>query len=153
MLLLVGSVSRLMADSRSFIAINPCKVSPMMTIWTVQMGDRSNPHLAGHIHSTCAIPGLQGICNVADDHHSLEGIRQDECQPATSAATRREDYVTNPGRKTKTNRLSMHEKLAMEFNERKLVYLKEDHAMKMQILHVELAMKEEERNMMQQQYQ
>ncbi|CAB1322550.1 unnamed protein product [Coregonus sp. 'balchen'] len=84
----------------------------MMTIWTVQMGDRSNPHLVGHIHSTCAIPGLQGIYNV------LGG------QPDTSTAARREDCVTNPGRRTKTKRLSMQEKLAMEFHERKLMYFK-----------------------------
>ncbi|CAB1332257.1 unnamed protein product [Coregonus sp. 'balchen'] len=114
-----------------------------MTIWTVQMGDRSNPHLVGNIHSTCAIPGLQGICNVADDHHCLVGIRQDEGQPTTSAAARREDWVTNLGRRTKTKRLSMCDKLAMEFNERKLMYLKEEHDMKMQIIYVELAMKEE----------
>lgn len=37
----------------------------------------------------------------------------------------------------------MHEKLAMEFHEHKLKYLKDEHEMKMKILHVELAMKEE----------
>ncbi|KAK6308726.1 hypothetical protein J4Q44_G00201890 [Coregonus suidteri] len=89
----------------------------------------------------------------ADDHHCLVGIRQDEGQPTTSAAARREDWVTNPGRRTKTKRLSMCDKLAMEFNERKLMYLKEEHDMKMQIINVELAMKEEERNRKQQQYQ
>ncbi|CAB1325701.1 unnamed protein product [Coregonus sp. 'balchen'] len=57
----------------------------------------------------------------ADDHHSLEGIREDEGQPATSAAARRKDCVTNPGWRTKTKRLSMHEKLAMEFHVRKLI--------------------------------
>ncbi|CAB1313593.1 unnamed protein product [Coregonus sp. 'balchen'] len=51
-------------------------------------------------------------------------------------------------------RLSMHEKLAMAFHECKLMYLKKEHDMKMQILYVELAMEEEEeRNMKQQPYQ
>ena len=76
----------------------------------------------------------------ADDHHSLEEIMQDEGQPTTSAAARREDCVR------------MHEKLTMEFHEHKLMYLKEEHDMKMQILHVVLVMKEE-RNRKQQQYQ
>ncbi|CAB1332578.1 unnamed protein product, partial [Coregonus sp. 'balchen'] len=67
----------------------------------------------------------------ADDHHSLDGIRQDEGQPTTSAAARREDCVTKPGRRTKTKRLCMHEKLAMEFHEHKLMYLKEEPDMKM----------------------
>ncbi|CAB1323588.1 unnamed protein product [Coregonus sp. 'balchen'] len=89
----------------------------------------------------------------ADDHHSLEGIRQEEGQPATSAAAKREDCITKPGQRIKTKMLSIHEKLDMEFHERKLMYLKEEHDLKMQILHVELAMKEEERNMKQQQYQ
>ncbi|CAB1344783.1 unnamed protein product, partial [Coregonus sp. 'balchen'] len=91
-------------------------------------------------------------CLEADDHHSLEGIRQDEGQPATSAAARREDCVTNPGWRTKTKRLSMQEKLAMEFPEHKLMYLKKEHDMKTRILHVELAMKKEERNRKHQQY-
>lgn len=82
----------------------------------------------------------------------LEGIRQDEGQPATFAAARREDCVTNPGQRTKTKRLSMHEKLAMEFHERRLMHLKEGHNMKIHILPVELAIKEEG-NMKQHQYQ
>ena len=47
---------------------------------------------------------------VADDHHSLEGVRQDEGQPATSAAARREDCVINPGLG-----LSMYEKAEYAF--------------------------------------
>jgi hypothetical protein len=47
----------------------------------------------------------------------------------------------------------MHEKLTMEFNELKLIYLKEEHVMKMQICYVELVPREEERNMKQHQYQ
>ncbi|CAB1326022.1 unnamed protein product [Coregonus sp. 'balchen'] len=84
-----------------------------MTIWTAQMGDHSNPLLVGH-NSTCAILGLQGICH---------GIRQDKGQPGGK-------IVTNPGRRTKTKRLSMHEKLAMEIHECKLMYLTEEHDMK-----------------------
>ncbi|CAB1311880.1 unnamed protein product [Coregonus sp. 'balchen'] len=93
------------------------------------------------------------MCHPRTAGNILEGIRPGEGQPATYAAARRKDCVTNPGRRTKTNRLSMHEELAMEFHERKLMYLKEDHDVKMQIINVELAMKEEERNMKQQQYQ
>ena len=39
----------------------------------------------------------------------------------------------------------MHEKLAVEFHEQKMKYLKEEHDMKMRILQVELDMKLEER--------
>ena len=39
----------------------------------------------------------------------------------------------------------MHEKLAFEFHEQKMKYLKEEHDMKMRILQVELDMKLEER--------
>ena len=39
----------------------------------------------------------------------------------------------------------MHEKLAFEFHEQKMKYLKEEHAIKMRILQVELDMKLEER--------
>lgn len=88
-----------------------------------------------------------------DDHQSLEVLRQDESQPTTAAAAWREDGVTNSGQMRRTKRLTMHEKLAMEFHEHKLKYLKDEHEIKMKILHVELAMKEEERNMKQQQYQ
>ena len=42
-------------------------------------------------------------------------------------------------------RMSMHEKLAFEFHEQKMKYLKEEHNMKMRILQVELDMKLEER--------
>lgn len=82
-----------------------------------------------------------------DDPHSLESIRPEEGQPATSAADRKKDCVTNLGRSTKTNKLTMHEKLTMEFCERKPTYLKEDHDVKLQIINVELAMKKEETNM------
>lgn len=47
--------------------------------------------------------------------------------------------------------MTIHEKLAIEFHERKLQYLKEEHEVKMKILHLELSMKE--RDMKQQQCQ
>ncbi|CAB1313479.1 unnamed protein product, partial [Coregonus sp. 'balchen'] len=87
---------------------------------------------------------------IPDDDH----LDSSDGRPFQSSfAARREDCVTTPGWRTKRKRLSMHEKLPMEFHERKLMYLKEEHDMTMQILHVELAMKEEERNRKQQQYQ
>ncbi|XP_045929983.1 myb/SANT-like DNA-binding domain-containing protein 3 [Micropterus dolomieu] len=88
-----------------------------------------------------------------DDHQSLEVLRQDESQPTTAAAAWREDGVTNSGQMRRTKRLTMYEKLSMEFHEHKVKYLKDEHEIKMKILHVDLAMKEEERNMKQQQCQ
>lgn len=43
-------------------------------------------------------------------------------------------------------RLSIHERLAIEFHEHKLKYLREEHEMKMKILQVELEMKIKERD-------
>ncbi|KAK2819649.1 hypothetical protein Q7C36_021295 [Tachysurus vachellii] len=80
-----------------------------------------------------------------DDHISLESPREGTCQPTTSEAARREDGVANLGRKT------IHETLAMDYDEHKLKYLKEEHEIKMKFPHIELVMKEEERNMKQQQ--
>ena len=55
----------------------------------------------------------------------------------------REDAATTFQQRPK--RMSMHEKLALEFHEQKMKYLKEEHDMKMRILQVELDMKLEER--------
>ncbi|KAK2868836.1 hypothetical protein Q7C36_000707 [Tachysurus vachellii] len=84
-----------------------------------------------------------------DDHVSLEGPREGTCQPTTSEAARREDGVANLGRKPK--RQTIQEKLTMDYHEHKLKYLKEEHEIKMKIFNIELALKEEERNMKQQQ--
>ncbi|CDQ70718.1 unnamed protein product [Oncorhynchus mykiss] len=102
------------------------------------------------MHSTCAIPRLQGICNVrlmitldCRGQDRMKGKSLHLQQPGGKIVS-----LTRAGRQRQ--KLSMHEKLTMEFNERKLMYLKEEHDMKMHILHVELSMKEEERNMKQQ---
>ncbi|KAK9974061.1 hypothetical protein ABG768_022170, partial [Culter alburnus] len=42
-------------------------------------------------------------------------------------------------------RLTVHERLAIDFHEHKFKYLKEEHEMKMKILQVELEMKMKER--------
>jgi len=46
-------------------------------------------------------------------------------------------------------RFTVHEKLANDFHEHKLKYLKEEHEMKMNILQVELEIKMKEREMQQ----
>ena len=43
--------------------------------------------------------------------------------------------------------MTMHEKLAREFHEHKIKYLKEEHEVKLRILQVELDMKLEDRGM------
>ncbi|KAJ8007918.1 hypothetical protein DPEC_G00099170 [Dallia pectoralis] len=86
-------------------------------------------------------------CDKSDDPQWLEVLRQDESQPTTAAAAWRKDAVTKSAQMRRTQRMTMHEKLAIEFHEHKLKYLKDEHEMKMKILHVELAIKEEERNM------
>ena len=58
-----------------------------------------------------------------------------------------------PGSTARVKRLTFHEKLALEFHERKMQYLKEEHELKMRILQVELSVKEMERDMKQQQLQ
>ncbi|CAL8249941.1 unnamed protein product [Arctogadus glacialis] len=66
-----------------------------------------------------------------------------DCAPSTSGmASRRKDAATTFQQRPK--RMSMHEKLAFEFHEQKMKYLKEEHDMKMRILQVELDMKLEE---------
>lgn len=70
-----------------------------------------------------------------------------ECVPSTSAtaAAMTEEVVSTCQRKTK--KMTMHERLAREFHEHKMKYLKEEHEMKMRILQVELDMKLEEKAM------
>ncbi|KAJ7992472.1 hypothetical protein DPEC_G00278900 [Dallia pectoralis] len=87
-----------------------------------------------------------------DDHQSSETLSRDEGRSTTSAVGTREDGITIPGQRTRTKRLTIHEKLAMEFHEHKIKYLKDEHEMKMRILNAELAMKEV-RKIKQQQYQ
>ncbi|CAB1343172.1 unnamed protein product [Coregonus sp. 'balchen'] len=136
-------------------------VSRLVRPQTDELGD----FLTGIIDSQQPLEDELGdfLTGIIDSQQPLEGIPDDDnldssdggpfqssfgrthsfnmCHPRLQGiSARREDCVTNQGRRTKTKRLSMHEKLAMEFHERKLMYLKEEHVMKMQILHVELAM-------------
>ena len=75
-------------------------------------------------------------------NHSNAGGRASA--PSTSGmASWRKDAATTFQQRPK--RMSMHEKLAFEFHEQKMKYLKEEHDKKMRILQVELDMKLEER--------
>lgn len=61
--------------------------------------------------------------------------------------------ICNPGSTSRVKRLTIHEKLAVEFHERKMQYLKDEHELKMKILQVELSVKEMERDTIQRQQQ
>lgn len=81
----------------------------------------------------------------------LEKPEHSECVPSTSApASLRKDAATTF--QQRTSKMTIHEKLAREFHEEKMKYLKEEHEMKMRILQVELDMKLEERGMIQKRY-
>ncbi|XP_059411376.1 uncharacterized protein LOC132144827 [Carassius carassius] len=71
--------------------------------------------------------------------------------PVSCSSISQHPAVSNPGSRSRGKRMTIHEKLAIEFHERKLQYLKEEHEVKMKILHLELSMKE--RDMKQQQCQ
>lgn len=74
----------------------------------------------------------------------LEEPMHSECVPSTSAmASQREDAATTSQQRPK--RMPLHERLAREFHEHKMKYLKEEHEMKMKILQLELDIKLEER--------
>ena len=62
-----------------------------------------------------------------------------EPEPSTSAMAPLGDEAATIQQRPK--KITMHEKLAREFHERKIEYLKEEHEMKMRILEVELDMK------------
>lgn len=64
--------------------------------------------------------------------------------PSTSSETR---VAVSASTGHQNKRVTIHEKLAIEFHEHKLKYLKEEHEMKMKILQVELEMKMKEREM------
>ena len=70
-----------------------------------------------------------------------------EPEPSTSAMAPLGDEAATIQQRPK--KITMHEKLAREFHERKIEYLKEEHEMKMRILEVELDMKLGERAMLQ----
>ncbi|CAB1340204.1 unnamed protein product [Coregonus sp. 'balchen'] len=94
---LIGSVSRLVRSA------------------TDELGDL----LTGIIDSQQPLEGIPDDdlldCSDGGLFQSSFGITQYEGQPATSTAARREDCVTNQGWRTKTKRLSMHEKLPWYF--------------------------------------
>ncbi|XP_051958198.1 uncharacterized protein LOC127626457 [Xyrauchen texanus] len=71
--------------------------------------------------------------------------------PVSCSSISQHPAVSNPGSRSRGKRMTIHEKLAIEFHERKLQYLKEEHEVKMKILHLDLSMKE--RDMKQQQCQ
>uniref|UniRef100_A0A3B4ZP87 Regulatory protein zeste n=1 Tax=Stegastes partitus TaxID=144197 RepID=A0A3B4ZP87_9TELE len=79
-----------------------------------------------------------------------EPEQRGEYQPSTPVAAAA--TISNPGSGPRGKRLTIHEKLAIEFHECKLQYLKEEHELKMKILHVELSNKKVERAMKQQQF-
>lgn len=72
-----------------------------------------------------------------------EPVHSDFAPSTSGMASQRKDDATTFQQRPK--RMSMHEKLVLEFHEQKMKYLKEEHDLKMKILQVELEMKLEER--------
>lgn len=86
------------------------------------------------------------------DLNRLEEPEHSECVPSTSApASLTKDAATTF--QNRASRMTIHEKLAREFHEQKIKFMKEEHEMKMRILQVELDMKLEERGMIQKKIQ
>ncbi|MBN3289414.1 MSD3 protein, partial [Polypterus senegalus] len=121
---------------------------------TEELGDL----LAGIIESQQPLEGIPD-----DDHLDSSGNSQEAQMNPSAASTNMQQHpvscgsisqhpaVSNPGSRSRGKRMTIHEKLAIEFHECKLKYLKEEHEVKMKILHLELSMKE--REMKQQQCQ
>ncbi|KAA0722971.1 hypothetical protein E1301_Tti015643 [Triplophysa tibetana] len=121
---------------------------------TEELGDL----LAGIIESQQPLEGIPD-----DDHLDSSGNSQDAQMNPAAASTNMQQHpvscssispdpaVSNPGSRSRGKTMTIHEKLSIEFHESRLQYLKEEHEVKMKILHLELSMKE--RDMKQQQCQ
>lgn len=66
---------------------------------------------------------------------------QSECVPSTSATAAAIPEVVSRPTCQRRKKMTMHEKLAREFHDQKMKYLKEEHEIKMKILQIELDMK------------
>ncbi|XP_062268609.1 uncharacterized protein LOC133974844 [Platichthys flesus] len=110
--------------------------------------------LSGIIEHQQPLGGIPDNDHLDSEHGELstnEETNQEpvhnEPEPSTSAMASLGDEAATIQQRPK--KITMHEKLAREFHERKIEYLKEEHEMKMRILEVELDMKLGERVMLQ----